>query len=164
MPSRLFYRGPAVDVLHTEYAQRGRRDEKAPILADFEIEVKAPPECVWEVLADPAGWHLFDPNISDVLVDGPVAPGTRFTWRMGRAAIRSRFAVVDPEREITWTGSSSGANVVHRHLLSLTASGCTLLRTEESMAGLFATLFYNSAKLQTQLEHWLTSVKRAAES
>jgi hypothetical protein len=59
-----------------------------------------------------------DPAIRDVRLDRAVAPGTRFAWRNGRARITSRFAVVDPEREITWSGLSYGAKAVHRHVLA----------------------------------------------
>ena len=50
---------------------------------------------------------MLDPAIHDVRLDGPVAADTAFTWANGRARMRSRFAVVAPVRELTWTGASA---------------------------------------------------------
>jgi len=58
---------------------------------------------------------------------------------------------------------SSGFKVVHRHLLEATDGGGTRVRCEESMAGPLLVLFYNSAKLQAAIKHWLTALKTAAE-
>jgi len=87
----------------------------------------------------------------------------RFTWTNGKTRIKSRFAVVDPGREITWTGVSSGFKVVHRHLLEATSDGGTRVRCEESMAGPLLVLFYSSAKMQADIKKWLTALKAAAE-
>ena len=77
--------------------------------------------------------------------------------------MKSRFAVVEPGREITWTGVSSGFKAVHRHLLDTTSDSTTRVRSEESMAGPLLVLLYSSAKLQAGLEQWLTGLKDAAE-
>jgi hypothetical protein len=92
-----------------------------------------------------------------VAVDAP------FTWTNGRARISSRFAVVDPCRELTWTGVSSGARAVHRHLLQPVDDRTTRLISQESMAGPLLTLFYPSSKLAQGLTAWLTAIKTAAE-
>jgi hypothetical protein len=77
--------------------------------------------------------------------------------------MKSRFAVVDPGREITWTDVSSGAKAVHRHLLEATGDGATRVRSEESMAGPLLVLVYGSAKLQAGMESWLNGLKATAE-
>jgi hypothetical protein len=92
-----------------------------------------------------------------VIADG------RFTWANGKSRIKSRFAVVDAERELTWTGVSSGAKAVHRNLVESTADGATRVISEESMAGPLLTLFYSSTKLEAGVERWLAALKRAAE-
>lgn len=161
--SRLFYRGPSLDVLHERYAKRGRIDENAPITASRAIGIDAPVARVWAQLSNPAGWGRLDPDIDDVRLAGAVGTDVSFTWKNGSARIRSRFAVVDEERELTWTGVSFGAKVVHRHLLEPTASGGTRLVCEESMAGPPITLLFSSAKLDTALERWLTAIKAGSE-
>jgi uncharacterized protein YndB with AHSA1/START domain len=161
--NQLLYRGPSIEALHQDYAKQGHIDERTPVAATYEIHINAPVQRVWELLANPPGWPSFAPDIHDVQLDAPVAADTRFTWANGRTRIKSRFAVVDPGRELTWTGVSSGFKVVHRHLLDATSDRATRLRCEESMAGPLLVLFYDSAKLQAGLKTWLTSLKTAAE-
>jgi uncharacterized protein YndB with AHSA1/START domain len=162
MLSQLLYSGPSMDTLHERYAKQGRIDDQAPVTTTCEIHIAAPVQRVWELLSNPAEWPAFDPDIRSVHADA-VAPDARFTWTSGKSRIKSQFAVVDPGREITWTGVSTGFKVVHRHLLSATADGGTQIRCEESMAGPFLVLFYNRAKLSADLQKWLTAIKRAAE-
>jgi Polyketide cyclase / dehydrase and lipid transport len=160
---KLLYSGPDLGTLHAEYATRGRIDPQAPVRVRREIMIAAPVATAWALLSDPLGWHRIDPAIGDVQLDGGVRPGTPFTWRDGRAKIKSRFAVVQPEQGITWTGASFGARVVHRHLLNPRGDS-TQLVTEESMAGPLLPLLYGSGKLDAKLEKWLAAIKAAAES
>ncbi len=163
MKTRLLYAGPPLRVLHEEYAENGRIDQDAPVTAACGVDIQAPRERVWELLASPPGWERIDPAIHDVRLDGPVAAGTAFTWANGRARMKSRFAVVNPGRELTWTGVSTGFKAVHRHLLDDAPGGGTHLRCEESMAGPLLTLIYSQARLRATVATWLTAVKTAAE-
>jgi hypothetical protein len=163
MLEQLFYSGPSIEVLHEEYAKKGHIDGNAPVRASREIRIEAPVERVWELLVNVPAWPTWDSGIHDVHLDSTVAADARFTWVNGRARIRSRFAVVDPGRELTWTGISSGAKAVDRHVLEATDGAVTRVRCEESMAGPLLVLFYNSAKLRTGMEQWLTALKTAAE-
>ena len=161
---KILYRGPALDVLHDDYARRRRIDETAPITASYTVTVAAPVPLVWQVLAQPERWHEVDSAIRDVRVDGGVTEGARFTWRNGKTRLTSRFAVVDPERELTWTGTALGAKVVHRHVLRPAPDGSTEFFTEESMAGPFLVLVFNRAKLHDALARWASAIAVAAES
>ena len=161
--NQLLYRGPSIEALHQQYAKRERIDSRAPVTAAYEAEIDAPVQRVWDLLADPLAWPSFAPEVHDVHLDAPAAVDTRFTWANGRSRIKSRFAVVDPGREITWTGVSSGFKAVHRHLLEAISDGATRVRSEESIAGSLLVLFYGSAKLQAGIEAWLTGLKTAAE-
>jgi uncharacterized protein YndB with AHSA1/START domain len=161
--TQLLYRGPSIEVLHQQYAKRERIDTRAPVSAAGEVEIDAPVQRVWDLLANPLAWPRFAAEVHDVHLEAPVATDARFTWANGRSRMKSRFAVVDPGREITWTGVSSGFKAVHRHLLEATGPGSTRVRSEESMAGPLLVLLYSSAKLQTGIEAWLDRLKAAAE-
>ncbi|MFD4476639.1 SRPBCC family protein [Streptomyces sp. NPDC058471] len=156
-----------MEVLHEEYAKKGRLDERAPVRGSHEIRIEAPVERVWALLSEPANWGSVDPAIHGVTVEsssGGAEVDARFTWTNGRNRIKSRFAVIDPGREIVWTGLAAGAKAVHRHVLEATEDGAPLVRTEESMGGPILILFFSDTKLHTALEKWLKGLKKAAEA
>ena len=64
---------------------------------------------------------------------------------------------------ITWTGVSSGAKAVHRHVPESTGDGATRVFSEQSMAGPLLVLFFDGAKLRADMEGWLAALKTAAE-
>jgi uncharacterized protein YndB with AHSA1/START domain len=160
---RLFYTGPSAAVLYEDYARRGRIDDLAPISARCETIIDAPPERVWELLSHPQRWDQFASEVGDVRLDDGVVEGGRFTWRNGKAKLSSRFAVVDPGHELTWTGTALGSKAVHRHLLTPTNDHQTRLVSEESMAGPLLVLFFSSAKLHASLTMWLAAISAAAQ-
>jgi len=161
--SQLFYSGPSIETLGEEYARKERIDDQAPVQGAYQVQINAPVAEVWRLLSDAENWHTWYPDIHDVRLDSGVVPNGTFTWKNGKAKLRSTFIIVEPEREITWTGVSSGSKAVHRHVLEPTADGGTQVYSEESMAGLLLVLFYNSTKLQTGMEAWLNALKSAAE-
>lgn len=163
MSSQLLYRGPTLQTLHEQYAKQGRIDERAPVSAASSIDIDAAPEQVWQVLSCVDAWPTVDPAISQVQLPEGVAVDAAFSWTNGGARIRSRFAVVEQCRELTWTGVSFGARAVHRHLLHRIDDGTTRLASQESMAGPFLSLFYSRTKLVHGLAAWLSAIKTAAE-
>jgi len=124
--------------------------------------VQAPVARVWQVLADAPNWPAWMPGVKTVRLDSTVAPDATFTWKSGFSTIRSTFAVVDPEKELTWTGIASGAKAVDRHTLQAVDGG-TRVFTEESMAGPFVILFFNSQKLRAVQQAYLAALKQFAE-
>lgn len=159
----LFYGGPGIGVLHEEYAKRGRIDGAAPVKACGEIRIEASVERVWEVLVDLPGWEAWAPDVRGVRLDSAVVVDARFAWAVGGTRIKSRFAVVEPGRELTWTGTALWTKAVDRHLLESTGDGAMRLCLEESLAGALVPLFFGSAKLKAQHQRWLTAFKTAVE-
>lgn len=163
MLKRFFCTGPSRHALHHGYAKKGRIDENSPIQAVREVR-DAPLHRVWELLVDAERWGQLDPAIHDVRLAPDVAEDASFTWANGAARMKSRFAVVPPDTELTRTGVSLGARAVHRHVLTPTAGDATVLRSEESVSGPVLALFgVTSAKLQVGLDTWLGAIKTAAE-
>jgi hypothetical protein len=163
MLKRLFYGGPSSGILHEEYAKRGRIDEWAPVKSSGEIRIGAPVELVWELLTDLRSWEDWAPGVHDVRLDSAVAVDARFTWSIGLTRIKSVFAIVEPGRELTWTGAALWTKAVDRHVLEPLEDGATRLYMEESLAGLLVPLFFSSAKLEVQHQRWLTAFKAVAE-
>jgi hypothetical protein len=163
MPSRLFYTGPSLAVLHSEYARRGRIDAAAPVTNTSSLLVGASVRQVWAALCDLRNRATWDPDFR-LRELAHVTPGASFRWTIRGARIRSTFAVVDPERELTWTGTSTGLKAVDRNLLEPVDSGRTRVTVQESLAGPLLTLFYSPAKLRAGHEAYLTALKTAVES
>jgi hypothetical protein len=163
MSTRLFYSGPPLRALHEEYAKKGRIDSHAAVQASYEAVIAAPAGEVWAILSDPEHWGQALPAIHAVSLASGVQADAPFTWKNGSATMKSKFAVVRPGAELTWTGTSMGFKAIHQHLLRDTSDRDTLLQVNESMAGPFLTLFFPAAKLQASLSAWVDAIKRTAE-
>ncbi|MBO3750347.1 SRPBCC domain-containing protein [Streptosporangiaceae bacterium NEAU-GS5] len=156
--NKMFYRGPSLLALHADYATRSRIDEASPVTSSSTVIVEAPASRVWAVIADPRGWARWAPG-HEILELGEVEPGAPFTWRLGRTKIRSTFAVVAPERELTWTGVVFGYRAVDQHLLEPLADGRTKVTIRESLSGPFASVLYGPAKLRAGHDAYLAALK-----
>lgn len=160
---KLFYTGPSLATLHEEYAKKRRIDEAAPLTTASSIVVNAPVERVWEAMSDLRSWPTWNPAIH-MLDLGAVMPDAPFTWRLGGATVRARFAVVDPGRELTWTGLSLVFKAVDRHVLEPVPGGRTRVTVEESLAGPLLPLIYGTSRLRRGHEQWLTALKTFVET
>jgi hypothetical protein len=72
--------------------------------------------------------------------------------------------VVDPPREIAWTGSTMGIKAVHVFRFQATDGG-TLARSEESWKGLLASVLkgYSRKRLDKGIRSVLSHLKAEAE-
>jgi uncharacterized protein YndB with AHSA1/START domain len=126
----------------------------APAFASAETVIAAPPQTVWDVLADLERWPEWNPDVRSVAVEGPVAPGTRFRWKAGPGTITSTLQQADRPLSIAWTGTTMGIRAMHAWRLE-PRDGGTLARTEESFEGLLARLL--RARMQRMLQRSLDS-------
>jgi len=88
-------------------------DRGAPATVEGEILVAAPPETVWAVIADLSGWPTWNSDVRSMTFQDPLEPGSTFRWKSGSASLVSTLRVVDPPREIGWTGVTMGIKAVH---------------------------------------------------
>ncbi|MEU0837423.1 SRPBCC family protein [Streptomyces sp. NPDC005969] len=160
---KLFYAGPSLEALHERYAKQGRIDHDAPVTSVSEIRIEASVERVWDVLADIASWERIRPGYRLLHLEGGVAVDARFGWAIGPTRIAGRFAVVDPGRELTWTGVAMGVKAIDQNLLTPLPDGTTLYRLEESMAAPLVGLFFRTDRLRNQHDQFLAAVKTEAE-
>jgi hypothetical protein len=83
-------------------------------VAEAELTIEAPPQRVFDRLADFAGWPSWMPrSFVPVLVDGSPSPlklGDTFKVRVAGApmAAKLRISVLDRPREIAWRGGVRG--------------------------------------------------------
>jgi hypothetical protein len=128
-------------------------DRNAPVQAVRSVDLAASPHAVWQVLVDLDRWPEWNQDIRSVAAPDGVCEGATFRWRSGPGTITSTFAVVDPDRELSWTGRSMSIRAVHVYRLEPTAAG-TRVVLEESWSGLPARLLRrrSQATLETAIE------------
>jgi uncharacterized membrane protein len=142
----------------------GSVHEEAPVKMQLQIEIAASPSKVWAILADAPSWPNWQKNIESVTVAGPIAKGTRFTWKTGGTTIESQVQLFEPERRLSWTGRALTAKAVHVWELQPEEGDRTLLTMKESMDGPLMARLYPSAKLAEAGKEWLAALKQTAEA
>lgn len=153
-------RSPSLPDLHDRYAKRGTINAEAPVTSSSSRVLDAPVARVWAVLADVARWPTWWPHMGITQLDR-VAVDATFRWRAGGTPIRSRFAVVEPERELTWTGRVLLFTAVDRHVLEPVDGDRTRVTVEESLQGPLLPWAYPAAKLRATHEEWLDALAAA---
>jgi hypothetical protein len=144
-------------------ASNGQIQENAPVKASSEIVIHASAERVWHLLTDIDNWPSWQSTISSARINGPLEPGTTFTWTNGGAKIKSRIAIAHPVTQLVWTGITFGATGIHVWNLQSMPDGGTLVKTTESMDGFMLKVFYSSSDLAMSHKIWLEALKRKAE-
>jgi hypothetical protein len=139
-------------------------NRNAPATADGELRVDADPEIVFGVISGIDQWPSWNPDVKSVSVEGPVQPGTVFRWKAGPSSLTSTLRVVDPPREIAWTGTTMGIKAVHVFRFRVSDGG-TMARSEESWEGLIARLLkgYSRRTLDKGIRSVLAHLKTEAE-
>jgi uncharacterized protein YndB with AHSA1/START domain len=135
-----------------------------PLLRKVEIQIAAPPETVWAVMADLPAWPTWNSDVKSVAFDGRLEPGSTFRWKSGSASLVSTLQVVEAPREIGWTGETMGIHAVHMfHFEPM--DGGTLARSAESFRGLIPSVLkkYSRNILQRGIDGILESLKIEAE-
>lgn len=139
-------------------------NRNAPATADGELRIDADPEIVFGVISGIDQWPSWNPDVKSVSVEGPVQPGTVFRWKAGPSSLTSTLRVVDPPREIAWTGTTMGIKAVHVFRFRVSDGG-TMARSEESWEGLIARLLkgYSRRTLDKGIRSVLAHLKTEAE-
>jgi uncharacterized protein YndB with AHSA1/START domain len=136
----------------------------APATAEGELQIHADPQTVFAVVSAIDQWPSWNPDVKSVTLQGPVQPGTVFRWKAGPSSLTSTLQVVDPPREIAWTGTTMGIKAVHVFRFQARDGG-TLTRSEESWEGLLASLLrgYSRKTLDKGIRSILARLKTEAE-
>ncbi|MEX1365322.1 MAG: SRPBCC domain-containing protein [Nannocystaceae bacterium] len=102
-----------------------------------EIEIGAPPQAVWDVLANHEHWSKWNPVLMALHVDGPLREGmpARLTVQlgppMGPRTIPVRLVAAREPHELAWEGGPAGLiRARHGFVLEPTATGTRVVHTE----------------------------------
>lgn len=139
-------------------------DRDAPATAQGEIQIAAPPETVWAVMADLSAWPTWNADVRSMSFGDRLEPGSRFRWKSGGASLVSTLQAVEAPHELGWTGQTMGIHAVHVfHFEPM--DGGTLARSAESFRGLIPSVLtkYSRGILQRGIDGILTSLKIEAE-
>jgi len=140
-------------------------NHNAPAVASSEIWVAAPPELVWDVVADFERWPVWNPDVKSMSVEGhPTRPGTTFTWKAGPGTITSTVQKVDRPTALGWTGTTRGIRAIHSWRFEPREIG-TVVHTVESWEGMLPRFLRDRMQktLQRSLDATLVRLKAEAE-
>jgi uncharacterized protein YndB with AHSA1/START domain len=127
----------------------------APATFSGSIRIDADPQTVFDAIADVDAWASWNSDVRSAKLGGPLQVGTVFRWKAGPSTLRSTLQVVDPPREIGWTGTTMGIRAVHVFRFEA-SNGGTLARSEESWEGFLAGRLKGFS--QKRLERAITTV------
>jgi len=103
---------------------------------EHSVDSPAAPEAVWRIWSDVAAWPRWNHGIEKITIDGPFAPGTRFTMTPpGEGPIEMRLTEVIPGR--LFTDEMDGGDFVVRtvHRLEPAAGGRTHISYRTEITG-----------------------------
>jgi uncharacterized protein YndB with AHSA1/START domain len=109
----------------------GKTEQNAPVRAEVEIHIAAPPAKVWGLLIDAPAWPTWCPQIQRVETPGELEIGKRFTWKSGGSTIHSEVHLFVPQHRLSWTGTTFPARAVHVWNLEAAADGGTTVGVAE---------------------------------
>ncbi len=146
------------------YNQMKSINKSAPVKCSKSITIKADAQKVWAVLTDINNWALWQTDITQPTLRGPLAPGTAFVWKTGGAKVHSTLQTVIPPLNFGWTGKTFGMYAVHNWTLS-SEGGKTTVQVDESLEGFLARLLKKSfnKSLATGMQNWLELLKQQCE-
>jgi uncharacterized protein YndB with AHSA1/START domain len=102
------------------------------------IDIAAPPERVWEVMADVERWSEWTTTVTWVrrLDEGPLRPGSRAKIKQPRLP-ETEYVVteLDPGRSFSWVATAPGVLTTARHDIEALPSGGSQVRLAVEQAG-----------------------------
>ncbi len=131
------------------------------------MQIAAPPDVVWELLADVEGWPRWTASMEriDLLEPGPLQVGSRAMVKQPKGRpMEWTVTVLEPGRNFTWQASSGGMTFTGGHELTPTDQGVEALLTfalSGPLAWLGALLAGGRVRRYVDLE--AEGLKRAAE-
>ncbi|MER7827733.1 SRPBCC family protein [Streptomyces sp. NPDC096097] len=139
-------------------------DETAPVIVRLSTVIDAPLTTVWALHTDVAAWPAWNTDIDRTIVDGPLVPGSSFSWLTHGLDITSTVQELVPGKRIVWGGTVAGIVGVHVWAFEQSDAG-VVVHTEESWSGepVDAEVDELGKALHDSLEGWLSHLKDRAE-
>lgn len=147
-------------------------EEYEPSQAAFfvhnQIEIKAQPQVVWNILLDAGDWPNWYVGASDVAVrnshEGKLSRDAVFTWKTMGQRFESHIKEFDPPERLAWESRKAVIQGYHAWLIIPTKDGCRVV-TDESFNGFLGYMqkWFIPTKLHGLHEAFLVELKKKAE-
>ncbi|MGF1425794.1 SRPBCC family protein [Kitasatospora sp. LaBMicrA B282] len=139
-------------------------DETAPVIVRLSTAIDAPLATVWDLHTDIAAWPSWNTDVEQAELNGPLAPGSSFSWLTHGLDITSTVLELVPGERIVWGGPANGIQGIHVWTFEQSGDQVTV-HTEESWSGapVEAAVDHLGKALHDSLETWLTRLKDRAE-
>jgi Polyketide cyclase / dehydrase and lipid transport len=139
-------------------------EQTAPVLAQHEIDIRAPLDTVWRLHTNVNAWTNWQTDITEAHIEGPMEPGVSFSWSSFGFPVTSTVYDVTEHARVLWGGTAGGITGIHEWIFQETTGGVHVL-TKESFSGapVDADRENMQAMLDASLVAWLDHLKRAAE-
>ena len=142
---------------------------KASFFVHNRIEVKAPPEVVWDILIHAEAWPRWYEGASNVKVQnsekGLLEADSVFTWKTMGLNFESTVKEFVPPSRLSWESRKTIIQGYHAWLIIPSKDGCIVV-TDESQRGWLTILekIFQPNKLRKLHDVWLAEIKNKAES
>ena len=127
------------------------------------IETTAPPECIWALFADVAGWKRWNDGIAHIEIHGAFVNGTRFTMQPpGEDAFTSTLVDVRVNEGFTDETVIDGTRVLVHHRIEPQPGGRVRITYGTEITGPGAAEF--GPAITADFPDVLQALKRLAET
>lgn len=148
-------------------------DEYVPEESNFfvhnEIEIKASPQEVWDVLIQAQTWEDWYEGASEIRFiegpDGPLTANSIMEWKTMGQKFTSTIKEYEAPYRLAWVSEKRGIRGYHAWLIIPTDTG-SLLITSESQHGFVSTMekLFMPNKLHELHDSWLLGIKERSEN
>ena len=122
---------PAKDNSEQLDLDRPANEHDAPVAAVSSIEIAAPREIVWDVLADVAAWPDWNPAVKIKSVEERLEPGVSIRWTTRSLPIHSIVDVATRPSTLSWRSKTIGLRATKRYRIRQIATGTDVTLHEE---------------------------------
>jgi uncharacterized protein YndB with AHSA1/START domain len=145
-----------------QLASSGQMMRDPLISATRSIVIDAPSSKVWKILTDVTHWERWHPYLSNVVLAGPFAAGSKLMYG-GFIKHDLEIARVADKELVMLFGTLASYKGITRWDITETENGKTRVTFTECSSGFLIGIFYSSEKLGNHLQDWLNALKREAE-
>lgn len=118
-------------------------DRNAQAYSKEEILIQAPVDKVYRIVTDINHWPEWQSAVSEAELQGILAEGAEFVWKVNGLRIKSRIHTVNEKSELGWTGKMLWIEAVHNWQF-FEEGDTTRVRVEESLSGFGSRLMRKS--------------------